>query len=144
MMASNKGGMMDSETDRTPDRLKRQSTLETAPNPNPGIDYVSQLSVKAIDDYATVHIRYIPDKLLLTTEAFEMYLHAFSPSDFESLEDLTLTILDDLNNELVARWIQVAVEANAKGLDRGHRVMVEDRQPKWDNPFLLSRLSSSF
>ena len=123
-------------------RIKRQSTLETAPNPNPGIDYICQLSVKAVDDYATVSLYYVPDKLLLTTEAFEIYLHGFDSAELNSLEELALGILDDLNNELVARWIQVRVEADAKGLDRGHRVMVEDRQPKWDNPFLLSRLSS--
>ncbi|RED52413.1 hypothetical protein [Aestuariispira insulae] len=124
-----------------PDRIKRQSTLETAPNPNPAVDYLCELSVKAVDDYATVHLFYVPDKLLLTTQAFELYLHEFDRHAFASLEELALTILDDLNNELVARWIQIRVEADAKGLDRGHRVMVEDRQPKWDNGFLLARLA---
>ena len=51
-------------------------------------------------------------------------------------------ILDDVNNEVVPRWVQVTVTApgdRAAGVD-GHGVMLEDRQPRWDNPALLSRL----
>jgi 7-cyano-7-deazaguanine reductase len=61
---------------------------------------------------------------------------------FASLEALATAVLDDINNEVVARWVQVVISAPAPdepGVD-GHSVMLEDRQPKWENDSLLSRL----
>ncbi|MCH8835488.1 MAG: hypothetical protein IH925_06035, partial [Proteobacteria bacterium] len=51
-------------------------------------------------------------------------------------------ILDDINNEVVARWVQVALSVPNGALPGvgNHGVMLEDRQPKWDNAALLSRL----
>jgi len=37
----------------------------------------------------------------------------------------------------VPRWVQI-VAARTGGTD--HQVIIEDRQPKWDNPALLARL----
>ena len=44
-------------------------------------------------------------------------------------------VLDDLNSELVPRWIQVLVLTHEEG-----EVLVEDRQPDWDNASLLAGL----
>jgi 7-cyano-7-deazaguanine reductase len=46
-------------------------------------------------------------------------------------------VLDDLNNELVPRWVELTVERDAP---LPHRVVIEDRQPNWDNPQLMARL----
>ncbi|MCZ6466802.1 MAG: hypothetical protein O6829_05960, partial [Alphaproteobacteria bacterium] len=90
----------------------------------------------------TVGVRYVPDKLIIDPAAFGRYLGALGTLPWESLETVAVTILDDINNEIVARWVQVALSAPNgahPGLDN-HGVMLEDRQPKWDNPALLSRL----
>jgi hypothetical protein len=38
---------------------------------------------------------------------------------------------------LVPRWAEVTVE---RVLPTPHRVVVEDRQPNWDNPHLFARM----
>ena len=51
-------------------------------------------------------------------------------------------ILDDINNEVVARWVQITVSSPdpTDSALEFHGIVLEDRQPKWDNPALLSRL----
>lgn len=131
-------GTADLDTDQ--DVFARRSKLETIGNPNAGIDYLCSLSAHAQDDRAIVHIRYVPDKLLLPTQSFGQYLHALHFDPAMALEELALIILDDINNELVPRWVQIRVDADDKSLDRGHRTLIEDRQPRWDNKALLSRV----
>ncbi|MEE8393877.1 MAG: hypothetical protein V3R66_05985, partial [Rhodospirillales bacterium] len=57
---------------------------------------------------------------------------------WETMEKVAVMVLNDINNEVVARWTQVSVAASKD--KASHNVMVEDRQPHWDNPDLLSRL----
>jgi len=57
-------------------------------------------------------------------------------------EDLAVTVLTDINNEVITRWIQVQVnvpELQHHAVDT-HGVVIEDRQPGWDNPALMARL----
>ena len=62
--------------------------------------------------------------------------------DWKTLEAVAVAVLDDVNNEVVPRWVQVAVSyENADAGERErHAVLIEDRQPGWDNPSLLARL----
>ena len=130
------------EDEQTSSRVQRQAAIETQPNPNPALDYLCHLDGNLGDATATkVSLRYVPGKLVLNTEALGIYLCNVEPDGNLSLEALAALILDDLNNELVPRWIQVVLIADDHSLDRGHRVLLEDRQPKWDNPTLLSRIS---
>lgn len=133
---------IDAELSEEDARFARRSKLETIPNPNAGIDYLCALSAHAQDDRATIHIRYVPDKLLLPSGSFGLYLHELHLDMAISLEELALIVLDDINNEVVPRWVQIRVDADDKSLDRGHRTLVEDRQPRWDNKALLSRVDS--
>ena len=124
------------------DRVLRQASIETQPNPNPGLDYLCHLEGNLGEASTTrVSLRYVPGKLVLDTEALGLYLCSVEPQERQSLEALAALLLDDLNNELVPRWIQVILYADDHSLDRGHRVLLEDRQPKWDNPTLLARIS---
>ena len=128
------------------DAKERRGLLATQSNPDARLDYVS-----ALDGYiepagraqrTTVGVRYVPDKLIIDPAAFGRYLGALGTLPWESLEQVAVTILDDINNEVVARWVQVAISVPNDahpGVD-SHGVMLEDRQPKWDNPALLSRL----
>ena len=116
------------------------------PNPGASLDYVVALGghMRRDADRAPtrVGVRYVPDRLVLEPAAFGRYLGALGSAGWPSLEGVAATILDDVNNELVPRWVQVTVSAPDDvhaGVD-DHDVMLEDRQPKWDNPALLSRL----
>ena len=89
-----------------------------------------------------VCVRYVPDKLILEARSFGIYLEALAEIVWSNPEDLAVTVISDLNNEAVCRWMQVSVsvpELSHHAVDT-HDVMIEDRQPGWDNPALLGRL----
>lgn len=119
-------------------RLERQSRIETRRNPLPRVDYLCKVVGVETSHGASVELRYVPDRLLLESEAFGLYLAALPEPP--SLESLAATLVDDLNNELVPRFLQVRVASRQDDLDAGHAVLMEDRRPRWDNKALLARL----
>ncbi len=125
---------------------ERRRLLKTSENPDPQLDYVSALQgpLQAFGHGmpTRVIIQYVPDRTIVEPAAFGRYLETLSTLEWDSLEVLATTILGDFNNELVTRWVRVAATAPEKsypGVDV-HEVLVEDRQPDWDNPGLLARL----
>lgn len=126
--------------------LERRKFLKTVRNPDAKLDYVTsiagQMTTLKEGDMSRVSLRYVPDKLILQPEAFGRYLDALGALEWPSLEEAAAVVLNDINNELIARWVQVSLSAPDKihpGVDR-HEVLLEDRQPNWDNAGLLSRL----
>ena len=93
-------------------------------------------------DANSAHLRlyYVPDKYVLNPISFEHYLMALDQTDWQNLETLALAILDDINNEVVPRWVQILIQSTNDKSGNGHRVLVQDRQPNWDNAPLLDRL----
>ena len=127
------------------DTHDRRSLLATTPNPDAKVDYVSALKGTippgGEGGKTAIALSYVPDKLIIEPAAFGRYLEALRAKR-GSLEEVAVTILNDINNEVVPRWVQVSAAA-PEGADAGrveHGVTVEDRQPRWDNPALLSRL----
>ncbi|MCR9220810.1 MAG: hypothetical protein NXI21_11335 [Alphaproteobacteria bacterium] len=117
--------------------------IEAAENPNPRIDYLVRLEGETTGarDHggpARVVLSYVPDKRIVRQAAFRDYLAGLTGIEAGANlpERLALRILGDFNDELVPRWVQVVVATPG---DAGHRVLVEDRQPKWDNRVLLAR-----
>lgn len=126
------------------DVLARRTLIATGTNPDPRLDYVVGLEGSIATAGNTVpiaiNLRYIPDKVIVEPASFSRYLEALASIDWPSLEELAVTLLSDVNNEVVARWVHVSLSTPAsQGLDT-HTVMLEDSQPKWDNPRILSRL----
>ena len=80
-----------------------------------------------------IRIRYVPDRYLLPEGAFDEYLGTVPKESWVDVHEAAFVILDDLNNQLVPKWIQVAVETRADA------ALIEDRQPQWQNAPLLSR-----
>jgi NADPH-dependent 7-cyano-7-deazaguanine reductase QueF len=119
------------------DAVLRREHLETGENPNAKVDYIVTLS-GTISQTCRVDIRYIPDLAILKPASLSTYLETVGTMAWDRLEALGLTILNDLNNEVIPRWVQVTVWG--KSADMAHRVTLEDRQPRWDNPTLLSRI----
>jgi len=128
------------------DLTTRRNILETANNPDRRLDYVVSLQGRVQhsskdQQNALVRLRYIPDALILSPQPFIAYLDALSSLEWPSLEQLSNVILDDFNNEVVPRWVQLNLSAPFEGDVEGeHSVTLEDSQPKWDNQRLVSRL----
>ena len=57
---------------------------------------------------------------------------------------LATPVPGDFTNRLVGRWARVVATAPEEAYPGvgAHEVMVEERQPGWDNEALLSRLST--
>ncbi|MBO43625.1 MAG: hypothetical protein CMM28_07865, partial [Rhodospirillaceae bacterium] len=72
--------------------------------------------------------------------SFEHYLSTLDQTNWQNLETLALEILDDINNEVVPRWAQIVLNSANDKSSNGHRVLVEDRQPNWENVSLLRHL----
>lgn len=114
--------------------MHRRELLTTVANPDARHDYLVELSGEPAEG-VRLTVRYVPDRLVAGPDAFAAYL-ASAPAD-GTLEGLALSTLDDVNNELVPRWVEVTAE---RSTPVPHRVLVEDRQPNWDNPHLFSRM----
>lgn len=131
------------------DKYKRRVLLICDRNPDIKLDYVISITgqVENPDGVisSAIHLRYVPDKLILKPGSFGRYLDALGTLKSETLEERAAAILNDVNNELVSRWLQLSISGPDQlhhGITR-HEVMLEDSQPNWDNVGLLSRLKLS-
>jgi len=116
--------------------MHRRERLTTAANPDARHDYLVTLSGEPMSG-TRLELRYVPDRWIVEPAGFAAYLEALA--EFPGgLEALALAVLNDLGNEAVPRWAEVRAERTAP---LPHRVAVEERQPGWDNPALLARLS---
>ena len=125
---------------------KRRILLLFERNPDIKLDYVisitGHMATPGEVDSSAIHLRYVPDKAILNPASFGRYLDALGTLAWKTLEEVAAAILNDVNNELITRWLQVSISAPDQvhhGIDR-HEVLLEDRQPNWDNAGLLSRL----
>ncbi|MBC8270361.1 MAG: hypothetical protein H8E36_16605 [Rhodospirillaceae bacterium] len=128
------------------DIQERRRFLEAERNPDIKLDYVititGRMATHSNVDCSVVSLRYVPDRVILKPTSFGRYLDALGTMDWAALEEAAAAVLNDVNNEIIARWVQVGIFAPDQvhpGID-GHEVLLEDRQPNWDNVGLLSRL----
>lgn len=113
---------------------ERRAALAPRPAPKARLDYGVRLdqSIGTGED-GQLTLLFVPDKFTLDSAALANYLAALETSAAEA-ESLALTVLEDVVNELVCRWVQVNVTL------AGKTVTVEDRQPGWANDGLLARI----
>lgn len=129
-----------------PANVERRALLTTQPNPDCRRDYVVTMDATLECNIAaapvSIVVRYIPDRFIISSDAFAGYLSSLELDEWSSLEHLAATVLDDLTNEVVARWTQLSMAQGAGdgGGVSSHEILLEDRQPHWDNPALLERL----
>jgi len=128
------------------DILQRRGHINVKSNPDPSKEFVATLEGRMATGESRmgcrVMVRYVSDRDIIDPAAFGGYLDVLGTLDWDSLEQVAVAILDDINNEAVPRWVQVSLSALdeiATGVD-SHGVLLEDRQPNWNNPSLLSRL----
>ena len=117
----------------------RRITLQVVANPAPWHDYRVRWA-GALPCGTRLRLDYVPDRLILASDGLTRYLKEFDRERWPVLETLVVAVLDDLNNELVPRWLRVAATRQAGTFS--HHAVADDRQPEWNNPGLLSRLES--
>jgi 7-cyano-7-deazaguanine reductase len=108
--------------------------LETFPNPRPGRRYQIAFDCPEFTcvcprtgqpDFATIRIRYVPDKLCLELKSLKLYLWSFRDvGTFH--EDVTNRILDDLL--MAVEPTEMSVEGNFK-IRGGIHTVVKARYP---------------
>lgn len=67
-----------------------------------------------------------PDKLLLDHASFEDYLAQWQTAPVQEPEELALTILEDVTDQVVPKWIEVVLKSET---ELAVTVTVKDRQP---------------
>ena len=113
----------------------RRAAVVALANPRNRLDYTVRLS-RTLEltgglGRVTVSIRYVPDALVMDATCLANYCTVLADQEWDSLEMLAACILDDLNNELVPRWVRVRLTST---LDQGTtqaELVMEDRQPNW-------------
>jgi NADPH-dependent 7-cyano-7-deazaguanine reductase QueF len=120
---------------------ERRNLIVSHANTSLALDYVASFSGQ-IFHTIDVEVRYVPDKLVMDVNSLPDYLKALNSLANDALERLAGIILEDLNNELVPRWLHVTASVGDQSKPVRHSVSFEDRQPTWDNPVLLARLTS--
>ena len=92
-------------------------------NPHPGRDYTIELAcpeftsicpVTGQPDFATIHIRYVPDQQCIELKSLKLYLWSFRQVG-AYYEAVTNTILSDLVAACAPRRMTVVGEFNVRG-----------------------------
>jgi len=126
--------------------VARRAALVTEANPAPRLSYQVTLGACLTcrigrAPRARITVDYIPDLVLLDPAGFSRYMNVLGRTVWGGPEALGIAILDDMNNEVVPRWVRVTVRAQGDetsapkaAVEPGswHRVILEDRQPRWD------------
>jgi 7-cyano-7-deazaguanine reductase len=98
-------------------------TLEAVPNPHPDRDYEVTMAVPEFTclcpmtgqpDFATIHIRYVPDQSLVELKSLKLYLWSYRDQGAFH-EDVTNRILNDLVTTIRPRWAEVTGDFNVRG-----------------------------
>ncbi len=104
-------------------RTKPAKTLETFPNPETGRDYTVTLRCPEFTclcprtgqpDFATIAIRYVPDRRCVELKSLKLYLWSFR-NEGHFHEAVTNRILDDLVKALRPRFLEVIGDFFVRG-----------------------------
>lgn len=122
----------------------RRAPLLTCPTPAPGLDAVAVLW-RTLADGTGLQVRFVADRHVLAAGAWDAYTarldHPEQGFAADIPERLAAAVLSDCANQLVPRWLEVTVTRHGGPPETaGHRVRLEERQPGWTNPDLLTRL----
>jgi 7-cyano-7-deazaguanine reductase len=111
-----------------------QKTLETFANPHPERDYRIHFECPEFTclcprtgqpDFATIRIRYIPDKLCVELKSLKLYLWSYR-NEGAFHEAVTNDILNDLVKAVQPRAMEVVSDFNVRG---GIHTVVVARHP---------------
>lgn len=112
--------------------------LETFDNPNPQRDYSINIDLPEFTclcpmtgqpDFATLHLKYIPDEKCVELKSLKMYIWSFR-DEGAFHEAVTNQILDDLVSATNPRFMRLTGKFNVRG-GIYTDVTVEYRKPDW-------------
>src|SRR3989454_11033498 len=121
---------------------KPSRQLETFPNPRPGRDYEISFEVPEFTclcpktgqpDFATLRIRYVPDRLCVELKSLKLYVWSFR-DEGHFHEDVTNRILDDLVSLLAPKEMTVVGDFNVRAAIRNVVTAIHPRQGPGDSP----------
>lgn len=123
----------------------RRALLQSQPSPATGHDYLVDLHIvlrlNARPNALDLRIRYVPDRDLLDQDQTAPYWQHVEAYDWDSLPSLALNVLEDLNNEIIPRWLQVQLrDPSLHDRCQDQMITVEDKQPGWHNQRLMDRI----
>lgn len=100
-----------------------EASLELWPNPTPERDYEIDISFpeftclcprSGYPDFATIRIKYIPDKFIVELKSLKLYLNSFR-NTYISHEEATNRIYSELYEKLKPRFLEVIGDFNPRG-----------------------------
>jgi 7-cyano-7-deazaguanine reductase len=104
-------------------KMIADSTLEAVDNGNPERDYEVNFTIPEFTclcprsnfpDFATIHIRYVPDRKLVELKSLKLYINKFR--DQEVFHEAAVNrILDDLVALVDPRFMEVVGDFNVRG-----------------------------
>lgn len=115
---------------------QRRDILAATPAPLPHHDIIVILEDNCIGD--RLRLRYVPDRDVLDPASLNAYLGALGKLAFSSLEETAQMILEDINDRIIPRWLEVTLSRRSE--QTHHQIRIEDRQPHWKDRGLLDRL----
>jgi len=101
----------------------QEAKLEPWPNPYPDRNYTIEITFPEFSclcprsgypDYATIRIKYIPDKTIVELKSLKLYLNKYR-NQYISHEEATNKIYEDLYNLLKPRFLEVIGDWNPRG-----------------------------
>src|SRR5919204_1350591 len=104
-------------------KMIAESALEVVENDNPGRDYEIDFTIPEFTclcprsnfpDFATIHIKYVPDCKLVELKSLKLYINKFRDQEMFH-ESAVNRILDDLVGLLDPRSIEVVGDFNVRG-----------------------------
>lgn len=102
----------------------QKELLISMPNPNPGKEYEIEIVYDEFTslcplnpsqpDYASINIKYIPDRKILELKSLKFYLTSYRTVEI-FYETATNRILDDLVNLLKPKRMEIVTDWNIRG-----------------------------
>jgi|TARA_R110002096_G_scaffold435548_1_gene661367 7-cyano-7-deazaguanine reductase len=94
--------------------------LKTYPNPDSRKNWLIVVEIK---EPVQLRVKMVPDKLIADHQEFKSLIRRVVGQDWGTPEEMTLNIIENINNDLVPMWLEVIYERD------GIMVRLEDRQP---------------
>ncbi len=118
----------------------RRQSLIVGPSPAGKQDFLIQLEQLLWLGSGSVHLvlRYVPNEDILDAASLETYTEQYKNFPSDQLETLVAMLQEDLSNILIPRFLHIELAASTANV--AHRVVVEERQPGWDNTALIARM----
>lgn len=122
--------------------LRRREAIGCTDNPSPDRDYLVSLqfdlALPSPNAGACLgQLVMVPDRQILAPDGLDAYLALVASEAGHALEAMAVRMFDDLNNQLIPRWISLSLS------DGRRSVKLQDGQPSWRNDSLQATIHAA-